>query len=404
VLTGKLIPFRKQKDGTLELTRIEGKREARGLELADAVMACLLRHEGRSRGELEEAAKSIDIAPNERVLREGLFKLFTDGAVFNEPRREDAEERRRTLFLEAGEARKAGTFDRTALLKRHGLGPEDEALRVSLYGDLPGEAVLTAAPRWPRETWAERYNEAIEQGAVAAAESVTFTIAETNLRALPPFLRKLKFHGLLCSLTHAEGLLHIEVSGPSSLFTASARYGMSISSLLPHLKPLTSFTLQAVVRTAYGDRERFRWSLVHVLQAGAASKATLLDELKVLCTRFGDLESEWKLSRADEVLCYAGGDLAVPDLKAKSGKREVFLEFFGPWSRERIFARLEKGAPRTLAGKEARILLCAPAKARIKESVAETGTDPETQGLYVYKRAASAEEIEERLSAIYPKP
>jgi uncharacterized protein len=419
MLTGKLVPVRKSKDGSVTLVRIEGKKEIRAIEIADAISTRLRTFLGCPRGELDEALRSIEIAPNERILRDGLTKLFLDDCEFTESPKQDAKALRQAVFLSAGAARREGRFDRNSVLTEHQLrnpdlntnperdpkqtpAPEPDLL-ARLYADLPTQALLLRAPLWcsDRNSFAQRYNDAIEQGLLASAESVTFTFKDAAILTLASFLRKLKFHGLLCAIVRNGCTTQLSVSGASSVFGATTRYGMSFAMVLPHLKSIASFDLDAVIR---GPRAvRYLWRSTHVSEAPASTE--LAPELAELQTRFKKRASPWTLSPSTDLLVYQGGDVAVPELLAThSDGNKVFLEFLGPWSRSKVFDRLSRSrteAPRTSSGQSAKVLLCAPSKARLKDG-GETGSPAALpQQLYVYSRAISVDELEKRLDAVY---
>jgi predicted nuclease of restriction endonuclease-like RecB superfamily len=362
VLTGRLVPLRKRKDGGLALTRADGKRLPRALELAAQVRKELHACVGKPRREVDAALRLIAATPGERLLLQGLTALYTDASEFDTLMRETAEARRTELFRAAAIARKGGTFDQAALLRAHGVAPE--ALQGHLYGDLESEHVLRRVPAWAAEHAITHYNDSIEQGLLAQAEDVSFHVARADIGKLPHFFRVLKFRGLFCSIETKGDEIDVSLSGPSALFSTGSRDGLRIALAYPHLRGLVPFTLRATVRR-HGS-ERLVWE-ERVLAAERRTESN--PEILNLLKEFTD--PEWNLEHAEELLTYTGGGVAIPELVATGGDQRVYIELFGPWSRARVFERLENPSARTLQGEPAALLLCVPKKARVKINTKE---------------------------------
>ena len=88
-----------------------------------------------------------------------------------------------------------------------------------------------------------------------------------------------------------------------------------------------------------------------------------------------------------------GIGVCIPDLVFEKGKRRVYLEVLGYWSRDAVWRRVElvqKGLPQKL-------LFAASQRLRVSEAVLE---DHPSGALYVYKGTLSAKAIVERLECL----
>jgi predicted nuclease of restriction endonuclease-like RecB superfamily len=367
VLTGRLVPLRKRQNGGLGLTRAEGKRLPRALELASNVGRQLQACVGKTRSDVNAAMRLVEATPGERVFLLGLTAMYTDASEWDLLTREIAEARRAGLFHAAAIARKQGSgFDRAAILRAHEI--DANALRSYLYGDLETEHVLRRVPAWAPEHAIAQYNESIEQGLLAQAEDVSFHVARTDLYKLPHFFRVLKFRGLFCAIAQrteslgeqaTSGEVEFSLSGPSALFSTGSRDGLRIALAYPHLRGLVPFTIRATVRRHGGERLVWEERVPAVPREHAHAP-----EIAALLEDFAD--SEWTLKPAHALLTYTGGGVAVPEFVAVRGQQRVYIELFGPWSRGSVFERLENPTAHTLEGESAALLLCVPKKARVK--------------------------------------
>ena len=82
--------------------------------------------------------------------------------------------------------------------------------------------------------------------------------------------------------------------------------------------------------------------------------------------------------------------MCVPDLVFKRGRKRVYLEVLGFWSRDAVWKRVEL----VEKGMKQRVIFAVPSKLRVSEAVLP---DELPGSLYVYKGVMSAKAIEERL-------
>lgn len=402
MLTGKLVPFRKRKDGTLGLVRAEGPRGERAIAMADSLASKLRASIGSERRVIETRLRALSASPADRALLQGLVQLYLDACTFEGLARDVAEARRSAVFQAAAEARKAGTFDAEAILAAHGIAAGSR--QAALYGDIESEHVLRSVPTWTSAQACELYNDALEQGALVHAEEIVFHIDRAHVHGLAPFFRALKFRGLFTALTSAPAHVEVRVSGPSALFRASSRDGLRVALAMPTLRAVCDFTLHATLKRRRGDRQV--WT--HTFTQRGTLPPQVPYELEGVVERFASLASPWSLKAAKTLLTYEGGDVAIPELVAERGPHKVFIEVFGPWSRARVFDRLANPTARAAgdANEAAHInvLLCVPKKARVKEK-AEVD-DPHTRKqlshkILAFDEVVTAERLLDKLDALY---
>ncbi len=216
------------------------------------------------------------------------------------------------------------------------LGTTPEALRASLFADLPGERIVrTPQPMLTSGEIVLRTNLAIAQTALARASAIDLRV-EGGVR---PIVRLAKLRGLLCTIRQdapaddraAPPVL--EISGPFSLFRHTVLYGRALAELLPHLCWCARFELRAACRLL--------GRLVDVtLQTGdpifPATPPALFDsQLEERFARdVARLRPDWDVVREPEPV-RAGTTLIFPDFLLRHRLRQeqrVLVEIVGFWT------------------------------------------------------------------------
>ncbi len=399
MLTADLVRTR-TRAGAIDIVRVDEKQAPTAEDLAKRILEVIGGCVGSARGELLEALAAIECGPKEVKLRQGLVKLALDAATFSEAPEVDYPARRSALFLAAAEARKAGTFDRDALLAA--AGEVDADLRGVLFGDLREQAQLLAAPKLTPRALVASYDPAQEQALLLRAEKVQVRFATLGPLGVRHLFRKLKFLRLLYRFRKEEGGYVLDVDGPMSLFGASTKYGLALAILLPTLRATAAFELTASVM--WKNHARYTFHLTETA-APRPQEADVSDEVAELLRglqRIGEgarpkkrekgaaSAEAWTFAVSSDVLELDPTELIVPDLVARRGETVVFVEVLGHWNRDAVFRRMELLAE----GTEARIVFCASDRLRVRESAI---TLPETASLYVYKHSPSAREVFARI-------
>ncbi|HTA19997.1 MAG TPA: DUF790 family protein [Polyangia bacterium] len=222
------------------------------------------------------------------------------------------------------------------------LGIDAEALRESLFADLPGERVVRAPATLP--TSAEivlRTNLAVVQATLMRASRIELRV-EGGVR---PIVRLAKLRGLLCTVVEpADGAPPcLEISGPFSLFRHTLLYGRALAELVPHLAWCARFELRAACT--------LRGRVVDVAVGSgapifpAAAPATFDSKLEERFARdVARLAPDWDVVREPEAV-RAGTTLVFPDFLLRHrihGERRVLVEIAGFWTPDYLANKLAR--------------------------------------------------------------
>ncbi len=393
MLTADLVEARPRGD-ELRLTKLDTKRRAAAVALAQTVLDTYRAAVGQSREELADAVGELVVAARERRLFAGLCKLIEDEATFEGGAVLDAppDQLRHALFTEAARARRDGVFDRAALIASQATahGTDAATLERALYADLRGAEVLRAVAPETAEALVSRWSHAQVQAVLLRAVRVTVLVEAADPADQRALFRRLKFMRLLwqCERT-PEGLWRITIDGPMSLFESVTKYGLELALLVPVLDQMAKYALTAELRWGKG---KAALSFTHAGGTGATRRdgaARLPDEVQALVDRIAALDGPWKAAVADEILELPGVGVIVPDLVLTRGKARVFVEVLGHWSRSAVWKRVEL----VEAGLATPLVVAASERLRVSEEVLPADAPA---CLYVYKGVMSAKAVIER--------
>jgi predicted nuclease of restriction endonuclease-like RecB superfamily len=400
VLTADLAGVRRR-GGELRLLAVDERTRARVEELATAYLAAAREEVGHAREEVEARFRELAVPPAERRLASAVLKLVRDGCVFEEAATEDAAALRRELFRRASAARRAGAFDRAALVgalaAERDVAPE--RLEQDLFGDRAGALRLLAVDAPPPAALAAGFELAQAQAVLLRAVHVTATVRARDAATYRHLFRRLKFLRLLPTITLLPaGGYRLEIDGPFSLFQAVTRYGLQLGLALPAIAACDEWSLEADVRWGVA-RTPLRFTLAGEGATGEASPAASLPpELEAFVTAFDKLGSGWRVERDPAVLDLPGVGLCVPDLAfVRSGARgdgqRVYFELLGFWSREAVWRRVDL----VRAGLPHKVLFAVSRDLRVSEQLLD---DADSGALYVFARTPSARAVLTRLEAL----
>ena len=397
MLTADLANVRRRGE-ELRLVPLDESARARVEALATAYREIARAGVGQPREDVEASLRDLEVPPAERRLAAAVLKLVRDGCVFEEANAVDAAALRRALFRRASAARRAGAFDRAALLAATATERELPVADVErgLFADRAGALRLVAVEAPAPATLAAGFELAQAQAVLLRAVSLTATVRARDAATYRRLFHRLKFLRLLPTITPlAEGGYRLDIDGPFSLFQAVTKYGLQLGLALPAIAECDAWTLDADVRWGVERRPaRFR------LEGRAAARADDLDrpalppELAAFVAAFEKLGSAWRVDRNPAVLDLPGAGLCVPDLafERADGVR-VHLEVLGFWSREAVWRRVDL----VRAGLPQRILFAVSRDLRVSEEVLDAA---ETAALYVFTRVLGARAVLGRLDAL----
>lgn len=396
MLTADLVKARR-KDGELVVVALDARARARATALAARYLEAAEQNLGRRRDELDEAFAAVEVEPRDRKLADGVRKLVEDRCAFEAAPALPPDELRREVFLAASAARRAGTFDRAALIAEHAArhGLDADALERALYADLRGAQLLQGFDKAAPADLIAGYDLAQAQAVLLRAVSVTVDVSCASPAAYRALFHKLKFLRLLHRIEPADDGYRIEIDGPFSLFESVTRYGLQLALALPALAECDRFRLTADVRWAK-ERAPLRYRLEGG-RSGPRSRPTreLPEEVAALLDGLRAIETPWRASPAAQIFDLPGVGCCVPDLvfeHAATGEC-IYLEVLGYWSREAVWRRVEL----VERGLGQRILFAVGAQLRVSEQA----LDGDLPGaLYVYKRSINPRAILERVDQL----
>jgi predicted nuclease of restriction endonuclease-like RecB superfamily len=428
MLTADLVDARK-KDGELLLRPLKRSDRAEAIAIAETLLATSKSMVGRPRETLEAAFDELESrSPARRVkVGVGLRKLTLDACTFEQRSPVDPITLRSLVFSQASRARRAlhdgERFDRSTIIleSARSLSLAPEVVEEGLFSDLRDEHALSAAPTFDASTLVERWELAQAQAVLLAAIRVTCIIHEASPGLLRAFFAQLKFHQLLftaeriASNDAAESPgWRIVIDGPFSLFESVTKYGLRLALMVPALRALERWSLEAELRWGKARSPLlFRLSSPKRARRAASPKkkkvavATepssepavtlhLSDEARELCEGIARLNESWQAQATTTVLEARGHGVCIPDLEllhAATGAR-VFVEILGYWSRDAVFRRVEL-AEKGLAHA---IVFAASARLRVSEDVLEESNA--RASLYMYKGKMSPRAILDRARAL----
>ena len=380
--------------------------------LAERILETLRDHVGESREEVLTELQGVPVRARLQKVAAGLRKLALDACEFEAEGGDEAPELRASLFETAATLRREAASQQefsvaetvSAFAEERGVTPE--VLMRRLFADLRGHHRLLSAPTLSGTQLLEAYDLGQAQAVLLRATALQVVVSDTHAATLRYLFRKLKFHGLMHTITAlpakkndaGERVQRYEITldGPLSLFQASTKYGLSLALTLPALRACQAFELSAQV--LWGKE---RAALTFELQGGrgddAADKASapgVRPEVEALVASFAKKDTGWKVSSAGKILNVPGLGVCVPDLTFthRESGHCVHLEVMGFWSRDAVFRRVEL----VQAGLKTPMIFAVPARLRVSEEVLEDGLPA---SLYVFKSVLSRKAILERLEA-----
>jgi predicted nuclease of restriction endonuclease-like RecB superfamily len=397
VLTADLVNARRR-GAELFVTQLSDESRASATALAEKLILVFRANVGQSRDELLSALAAIEVEPREQRLKDGLVKLLDDRATWDTKGEIEPEVVRRDLFLRATKNRaslRAGErFDRAALIAEVAAeqGTQPAALERALYADLRGANTLSRMEAISAPALVDVHERGQPQAVLLRAVRIKVVVRCASPASARSLFRRIKFLGLLHTISPLEAGYEITIDGPLSLFESVTKYGQKMALVLPVLEGCEAWTLEADVRWG-----KDRLPLTFRTSGGAAGPALdeppMPDEIATLRRAFSELRTAWRVSPSKAVLDLPGTGLCVPDLVFTRGKHKIYFEALGFWSRDAVFRRVDL----VNRGLSATILFAVSSRLRVSEEV----LDGDASGaLYVYKGTMSARSVAEHLERL----
>ncbi|CAN1213054.1 DUF790 domain-containing protein [Tumidithrix helvetica PCC 7403] len=325
------------------------KLDSKNSAIASDLIAIFQQAQGSTQGDLDRQLLELEgDSPDYRVKRGLSHLLKTAFSTFEmiSPL-EPLELRRRVFGLSAQTtpSRRATqqTLDKLAEALTHELNREvsSRQIRTGLYADLAENRILTEFDAPTTEALLHRYNLSQVQGVFYRASNITLNVHRNDPGEYKLLFRYLKLFQLMAYIEgDADRGFTITIDGPTSLFSASTRYGLAIAKLLPALLHVTKWSLSATLvdRDPYSKQQRTgRYTLesgcglVSHYPAGKPYDSMLE---AAFAERWADLKTEWRLEREVDLLPIPGS-VMIPDFRLVHPDGRVFLlEIVGYWRPE----------------------------------------------------------------------
>ncbi|MBT9556245.1 MAG: DUF790 family protein [Myxococcales bacterium] len=351
MLTGNLLRFRVH-GGVVKPGFLDPREH---LVVAEQVIELVRSLEGETRDVLEAELKDAASIHRDERLVHGLVSVLLDDVDEKMASPHDPGLVRSKLFALAGPRQPLGPVARAEVVAAVAaeLASTTEAIEQSLYADLPSAARLGATPDISPEALLARYDLRLAQGLLLAARSMTLTLTRPSPKRLRALMRALKFQRLLFTVAGQDGVWTLQIDGPGSPLTSSARYGVQFANVLPALLHDTDWSLtgDCIFKTRAGllklgpelglqplRRETGMWT--------AAEETALAERLTTLA-------APWQVSFDGELVVLDGQHVLLPDLVLRDPEtgREALIEIVWRWRRaafERRWEVLRRIGPKNL--------------------------------------------------------
>lgn len=348
MLTGDLVRTRIQK-GELRPSFVDPASE-RLIERAEELRTAFAEHIGAHREDLDAQIGLIAGDGVDHKLTSGLAKILFDRATFDVAAPIPPAEVRAAIFRAAarrgplaGTAVEGGRVTGDQLWAELGAerGLSVDAVRGCLYADHADQQVLTSVDVPSAEWLLHRYNVALVQAVLLRATEIRVDLVRPAPGRARQLARALKFHQLLFAMAPTADGYRLTLDGPTSLFSQTTRYGLSLARFFPALvlqpgawsmeADVTERNRDVVMRVSSDDGLRSHYKDL----GGYDTREALW-----FAERFEALGSGWELRRDAEPLTQGGEAVVVPDFSFHRDGRVAHLEILGFWRKGTVPGRL----------------------------------------------------------------
>ena len=323
MLTKELLKFRRSGGfKPVFINPAEPERQKLASELIGVYQGAFDSRMGR--GEIEELTDVLIKGARDQIFASGLNKLLLDHTDFD-PVREIA--RYREL-----------------LATRPGL---IEFMAGDIYGDLPDNERISAAPKLTATELLNRYNLAQVQGLLIYAESIELEVRDEHPAELRRLFKYLKFFRLLAEIRRKgrgkSVAYELSISGPFSLFANTRKYALQLAAFFPAVVNLAQWKLKAKIRLG-----KLSGDLKLDQEAGLVShyrnfSSYVPEEIRMFHSLFKKDVESWRIIGESPFIDGGKQSVVFPDLsfeRVGDGVR-VHLELFHRWHRGQLEGRLE---------------------------------------------------------------
>ncbi|MFB6188468.1 MAG: DUF790 family protein [Halapricum sp.] len=312
-------------------------------DLAARVLGVYQGHVGESRERLESALEDVERESPDFKLVRGFAKLLERQVTF-ETRSPLPPERARRAAFEASEAVGVVTeTDRERALAQAAdrLAVEPADVEASLYADLEDRQILTdVSSRYDPDTLCVQYD-------LSLAQTALFDAAEVRVRSDDPkaLVSAVKRLRLMYEIERTPEGREVVVTGPTSLFRRTRRYGTRFARLLRSVATTADWRFEATI-----DDDGTERTLVLTPEDVAVPDHEPVTEVTFdsgveadFAARFEALDLDWNLVREPEPLA-AGAHVVIPDFAFdyRHADFRIYFEIMGFWTPEYVAKKLDR--------------------------------------------------------------
>ena len=320
------------------------------IALASDRIACFEEYKGKTQGELDQKLAQMEgDSPDYRVKRGFNHILKNSFSTFEIVSPLEPPILRQRVFAEAAKTKTIPDC-RSDTIEAVGQSLSAELNRTvsrteieqGLYADLQENRILTEFDSPIAESLIHRYNLSQVQGIFYRASSIIINAYRNDPGEYKLLFRYLKLFQLMAYIEgDSDTGFTITIDGPTSLFKASTRYGLSLAKMIPALLHVTKWTLQAKLQqkdpyTGSVKVGRFtmnsdRCDLVTHYPPGKPYDSMLEQSF---AKSWAKAKTEWRLEREVDLVPLPGS-VMIPDFRlVHPDGRDFLLEIVGYWRPE----------------------------------------------------------------------
>lgn len=322
--------------------------DAKNLAIATELITCFQEAQGSTQGELDRQLQELEGDSPDYRLKRGLAHLLKGMCEFEVVSPLEPQLLRERVFALSAQSIPSShqsnqILSTLALQLSHELEREvmPEQIRAGLYADLAENRILTQFDAPTKEDLLHRYNLSQVQGVFYRASHLTLNAHRNVPGEYKLLFRYLKLFQLMAYIEgDADHGFTITIDGPTSLFSASTRYGLAIAKLIPALLHVTKWSLSATLQTR--DFYTNNWKtgrfslnsdsgLVSHYPPGKPYDSMLEASF---ADRWDSLKTDWVLEREVDLIPIPGS-VMIPDFRlVHPDGRTFLLEIVGYWRPE----------------------------------------------------------------------
>ncbi|VEP11228.1 conserved hypothetical protein [Hyella patelloides LEGE 07179] len=318
--------------------------------IASDRVECFQEYKGKTQGELDQKLLEMEgDSPDYRVKRGFAHILKSSFSTFEIVSPLEPQILRQKVFAEAAKTKtipdcRSDTLEAVS----QSLGAELkrtvslEEIEKGLYADLQENRILIEFDAPIPDSLIHRYNLSQVQGIFYRASSIIINAHRNDPGEYKLLFRYLKLFQLMAYIEgDSDTGFTITIDGPTSLFKASTRYGLSLAKMIPALLHVTKWSLQAKlqqkdpytgsVKSGRFTLESDRCNLVSHYPPGKPYDSMLEQSFAKSWAR---AKTEWRLEREVDLVPLPGS-VMIPDFRlVHPDGRDFLLEIVGYWRPE----------------------------------------------------------------------